>query len=142
MEAGRRHTLSNGLVVEQSLRVQRDKLSTHVAKDADGMQVSIRRNISTLLESGVRVGYPVNGGAAMPYARLAVSHVWGGAPSVTIEGTRFDTASIGRSVKAAFGIDGQLSKRVSVYGEVVGSRRLGSYGLGSASGSLGVRITF
>jgi hypothetical protein len=142
MEAGHAFTLDNGLVLEQSMRLQHNRLSTNVTNDADRMQVSINRSRATLLETGWRVAYPVNGGAAIPYARMSVSHTWGGAPGVTVESTRFDTASMGRAVKLAVGIDGQLSKRVFAYGEVAGNRRLGSYGMGEASGTLGVRVIF
>jgi outer membrane autotransporter protein len=138
LESGRTFTIANGMTIEPSIQLQHERLSTHVSQDVDGLQVGITPSHTTVFEGGVRMAWPVTRTVA-PYVRLAFDHAWCSGAQANIAGVRFDTGCLGSAAKFGMGANGQLTKRLSIYGEVDGRRRLERYGLSDVAGTLGLR---
>ena len=141
LEAGRNMTLANGLLIEPSVQLQHERLVTHVSQDADDLQVAIDPSRTTALEGGVRAAWPITQ-RFVPYANMAIDHVWCSGARATVAGMHFDTGCLGSDVKLGVGAHGQLAQRWAVYGEIDGERRLGGYGVNGVAGTLGVRYDF
>jgi len=141
LEGGRTLTLANGLLIEPSVQLQHARIATRISQDADDLHVAIDPSRTTTLEGGIRAAWPLTQ-RVVPYARLAIDHVWCSGAQATVADLHFDTGCLGSGVKLGVGAHGQLAERLAVYGEVDGERRLGSYGVNGVAGTLGLRYDF
>jgi outer membrane autotransporter protein len=143
LEAGRNVVMPSGVEVEPQLQILRQSVRVDGQTDADGIVVGFGTSNYLTMRAGVRVAVPAGLDKAWkPYVRTDLLHTWGGSNQVNLSDVAFDQGAIGSSVQIALGADGQLNKRLSVYGEIDGRHRIGGHGINSVGATLGMRYSF
>ncbi|VVE75741.1 autotransporter outer membrane beta-barrel domain-containing protein [Pandoraea sputorum] len=143
LEVGRTMVAQNGIEIEPQVQLIRQSVRFDGKTDSDGIVADIGTSNYLTMRAGMRVAMAVGASRTWkPYVRMDLLHTWGGTNQVRLSDVAFQQGTIGSAVQLALGADGQLTKDLSVYGEVSGRHRIGGYGIDSYGATVSLRYSF
>lgn len=144
LDVGKQFLLPNGMEVTPNVRLigQSVKPDSLVDKEAGG--VSFNSDQIYTAQAGVRVAMPLKHTLSWkPYATAGLSQSWGAASQVAVaQDATVGGGKVGSSVFVGVGATGQLTKSLSLFGQVTRQARIGSGGFNGTSGTIGLRYEF
>jgi outer membrane autotransporter protein len=142
VETGKAFTLDNGFVVEPQLQLMSQTFRFDDHTDVDGVHTSWDDNTYLTARGGVKVTIPVQSAPQWkPYVAANLLQTWGGDNDVKLADTSFTPGTVGTALQLQVGATGQLTRNLSIYGDLSGQQRLG-HGTSSVSANVGVRYLF
>lgn len=144
VETGYPFALGGGFNLEPQLQLIAQHLRFDRNTDADGLDVNIGSQNQVVGRAGMRFTRPIetNIGLVTPYLGLDVLHGFVSGGSVQVGNAGFTTGKYGDSMRVSLGVNGTLSNKFSMYGEVARLENIGSAGIQSWLFNGGLRYLF
>jgi outer membrane autotransporter protein len=143
VEAGKTMKLNKRVELEPSLQLLYQSAHFDRMTDDDGISTDLGTHQAWTLRAGVRAAFPMPSTYSWkPYVKVGLQNTWNNSNEVRLAGQRFDTGTAGSGVILGVGADGNVTRKLSVYGEVNGLVRVGGHGYNNASVTLGVKYLF
>jgi outer membrane autotransporter protein len=142
VETGKAFTLNNGYVVEPQFQLMSQTFRFDNHDDVDGVHTDWNNSTFVTARGGVKVSIPVQSAPEWkPFVAANLLQTWGGDSDVKLANTSFTPGTVGTAMQLQVGATGQISRNLSVYGELSGQQRIG-HGTSSVYGNVGVRYLF
>lgn len=145
VEAGYPFALSDDFNLEPQLQVIAQRLRFDRRQDKDGLDVDIGTQNQVTGRVGARVTRPFNvdlGGVVTAYVGADLLHGFVDGGTVTVGNTDFRTGKYGDSLRFTVGVNGTVSDKFSVYGEVSHMDDIGNAGVESWLFNGGLRYVY
>ncbi len=144
VEAGYPFHLGNGLALEPQAQAIYQRLMFNRGFDVDNFVVALGDQDQVLGRFGVRLTKNFSTNAAQPvtvYAKANVLHAFSSGGKVFL-GDTFTLGDFGTAIEGGIGISANLSKALSLYGDVAYQQKVGNSGVSGLSLTGGVRYAF
>lgn len=134
-----------GLALEPQLQLIGERLDFAPFIDSDGIAAHIGSQSQGVFRAGVRLLKPfatADNGLFTPFLKANLLQGIGGGGTVNIAGDPFSTGTYGTAVQVGGGVNGNLSRNLSAYGDVAWQNAVSTGGFRGWTFNAGVRYTF